>query len=472
MQQPPRSVAEPPKPQTATAVLGSWIKSVGTLLKPEGEPRATAAATAADSEAEELEARLRRKAERAERRKARAARRAARQIDASAFEDTEVDRTASELEQSDRSSRRRPPQEDEPRRSHCQPETEEPVSKPARPALRERAMSFSATFDSGFKNLRESVNKIVSGADEPPDSASSAESEDVDRRRSRHRARSRQRREKPEDESGPQHQRRRRMNAKELPEDRQPRDGLVEERQSRSERPESTQPLRKLRERSRRRETNPEDRQDDPKPRPTSAPVTPPSDEDDALLLQRRIKESARVRDKPAIEEDASDLPNRSSSRATESSSRSARQTRPPPLRVDDSSAPERPSSGRVPRSDAPSRQQAQSTRDREDAVAVDRTASRSAQSSSAPADSGPTTLDMRAKYVEDQDAAPDRERARHDYEKERRRGMLSLLLAVPLPHGRSLSDLFGLLVHREFGPAVAPFVSSPVHPEALSAWS
>ena len=423
VQQPPGR-AEPPKSQTATAVLGSWIKSVGTLLKPDVEP----AEAPHDSEADELHARLQRKAERAERRKARAARRAARQTDASVFEGS--DGTASEIERVRRSPRRRPQEVDEPRRSRRQAGTEEPAPKPARPALRERAMSFSATLDSGFKNLRESVNKIVSGADdEPPDSASSAESEVVDRRRSRHRAHSRKRREDPEEESGPEHPRRR-LTVEELPEQRPSRD---EECRPRSEHPEPADAQRKLRERSRRREVEPEDRQDDSQPRSkltrsAPPPVTSTSDEDDALLL-RRANASASVQSKSAIDEGASSLPNCSSSRAApaaESLSRAARQTRQAPPRVDDSSPPERPSSRRTPRSDAPLRQQAERTKDREDVVAAERTASRS---SSATADSGTANSEIRAKYVNDRNAAaPDRERAPQDYEKGRRGGAFSLL--------------------------------------------
>lgn len=392
---------------------------------------------------------MRRKAERAERRKARAARRAARQTDASAFEGSGDDGTASEVERVRRSSRRRP-REDEPRRSRRQAETEEPASpvKPARPALRERAMSFSATLDSGFKNLRESVNKIVSGAEEP-DSASSAESEVVDRRRSRHRADSRKRRENPVEESGPEH-RRRRKTVEELPDQRQSRDGQVEERRSRSDRPEPTDAQRKLRERSRRREVEPEDRQDDPKARSKSAPVTSPSDEDDALVLQRRAKESAHVRSKSAIDDDdASNLPTRSSSSraAAESSSRAARaarQTRqpPPPPRVDDSSSPERPASRRAPRSVEPPEALTESVEDREDAAAG-RIASRSARGSSATADSGTAaSSDLRAQYV-DRNAAPDRERPRQDYEKERRGRTLSLLPCGTAPPLLTFADLF-----------------------------
>lgn len=417
VQQPPR-LAEPPKSQTATAVLGSWIKSVGTLLKPDVEP----AEAPHDSEADELEARLQRKAERAERRKARAARRAARQTDASAFEGS--DGTASEIERVRRSSRRRPQEVDEPRRSRRQAEAEEPSSKPARPALRERAMSFSATLDSGFKNLRESVTKIVSGADdEPPDSASSS-SEVDDRRPSRHRADSRKRRENPEEECGPEHQRRRKT-VEELPEQRQSRD---EERRPRSERPKPADAQRKLRERSRRREVEPEDGQDDPNPRSKSTPVNSPLDDDDALLL-RRAKASASVQSKSAIDEDASSLPTRSLSRAAESSSRAARQSRQPP-RVD--SSPERPSSRRTPRSDAPPKQQATRSSDRiGDPAAERRTASRSAQSSSALTSSGRPTPDI-------QRAEPaDRERTRPNNERERRHGALSLF---PLFHSSLLS--------------------------------
>lgn len=196
-------LAEPAAPkQTASAVLGSWIKSVGTLLKQDVTPT-TGGDT--DSGDDELHARLQRKAERAERRAARAARRAARQAPSGTETEATQARTtvnkpsatelsAPEAEGGRRSSRRIRREEDVESRRPAEPE--QPTSPPARPALRERAMSLSATLDSGFKNLRDSVNKIVAGPKDQSeeDSASSEEDAAAAATRTRRRQRSRSRR--------------------------------------------------------------------------------------------------------------------------------------------------------------------------------------------------------------------------------------------------------------------------------------
>ncbi|GAA5993125.1 hypothetical protein JCM10908_001301 [Rhodotorula pacifica] len=196
VQKPPP--VESPKQQTATAVLGSWIKSVGTLLKQEPQEGVDV-----DFDADEEEERRQRKAERAKRRAARAARRAARETEAqSTREDVDSEpecrpsrssrRPDESATQSRRASRARSPSPSPP---------PSPV-KPARPALRERAMSVSATIDSGFKNLRDSVSKMVSGVSEPA-SSSGEEDREEDRAR-RHRQRSRSRRRVADDESEPE----------------------------------------------------------------------------------------------------------------------------------------------------------------------------------------------------------------------------------------------------------------------------
>lgn len=95
VQQPP---PEPVK-QTATAVLGSWFKSVGSLLKGDAEhPEADAEGP---DEAEDQE-RRRRKEERAQRRAARAARRAAREAARADHEDRASARLEPETSERDR----------------------------------------------------------------------------------------------------------------------------------------------------------------------------------------------------------------------------------------------------------------------------------------------------------------------------------------------------------------------------------
>ncbi|GAA5882367.1 hypothetical protein JCM3774_004321 [Rhodotorula dairenensis] len=236
----PQAVQNPPieseaPKQTATAVLGSWIKSVGTLLKQE-----VAGAPDSDPDSDdEARARLQRKAERAERRAARAARRAARQAAEAGAEATATEASASEAEGARRSSGRRR------RHEHEEQDVEraEPAAPPTRPALRERAMSLSATLDSGFKNLRDSVNKIVAGPKDPSDGESALSEEDraAARARRRHRSQSRRCREDSDKDSAPR------------PADDQPGD------RSQSERSGTEDAHDRRRERSRRREKLPQE---------------------------------------------------------------------------------------------------------------------------------------------------------------------------------------------------------------------